>query len=133
MSLYFRGDQIRGSGLNVEVSVRHRTGADPTPFKVSSPDRYLDYLKWHKVAVRLQEGERVIRIYIDNMANPALVDMLPSIAAFPANAELRLAQEKSKGREGQIIIKDKFKVQCPKRRKFFVGKKTEVNCSMTRL
>ena len=118
MSLYFRGDQVRGSGLNVEVSVRHRPGADPKPFKASSADRYLDFLKWHKVAVRLQDGERVIRIYIDNMVIPALVDMLPGIAAFPANAELRLAQELSKGREGQIIIKDKFKVQCPKRRKF---------------
>ena len=78
----------------------------------------LDYFKWNKVAVRLQEGERVIRIYIKDMVKPAKVDILHGIAAFPLNAQLRLAQQFSKGRESQITIEDKFKVQCPKRRKF---------------
>ena len=102
--------------------MRHTQGLDPKPIEASSADRYLDHLMWNKVAVRLQDGERVIRIYIADMAIPAKVDMLPSIAAFPANAQLRLAQELSKGREGQTTIIDKFKVQCPKRRKFLQAK-----------
>ena len=96
---------------------------DPERIEASSADPELDYRKWNKVAVRLQEGERVIRIYIDDMVNPAKVDMLPGIAAFPKNAQLRLAQELSKGRENQITIIDKFKVKCPKRRKFFQAKR----------
>ena len=98
--------------------MRHTKERDPKPIVASSADRFLDYLKWNKVAVRLQQGERVIRIYIKDMAIPAKVDMLPVIAAFPPNAQLRLAQELSKGRENQITIIDKFKVKCPKRRKF---------------
>lgn len=102
--------------------MRHTKGLDPKPIEASSADRYLDYLQWNKVAVRLQDGERVIRIYIADMVIPAKVDMLPGIAAFPANAQLRLAQELSKGREGQITIIDKFKVKCPKHRKFLQAK-----------
>ena len=96
---------------------------DPKRIEASSADHELDYRKWNKVAVRLQEGERVIRIYIKDMVIPAKVDVLPRIAPFPANAQLRLAQELSKGRENQITIIDKFKVKCPKRRKFFQAKR----------
>ena len=96
---------------------------DPKRIEASSADHELDYRKWNKVAVRLQEGERVIRIYIDDMVNPAKVDMLSGIAPFPKNAELRLAQELSKGGENQLTIIDKFKVKCPKRRKFFHAKR----------
>ena len=105
--------------------MRQAPGIDPSPIEALS-DQYadtVDYRKWNKVAVRLQEGERVIRIYIKDMVNPAKVDVLPRIAAFPANAQLRLAQELSKGRENQITIIDKFKVKCPKRRKFFQAKR----------
>ena len=94
---------------------------DPELIEALSVDFNLDR-QWNKVAVRLQEGERVIRIYIKDMVNPAKVDMLSGIAAFPKNAQLRLAQELSKGRENQITIIDKFKVKCPKRRKFFQAK-----------
>lgn len=99
------------NGLKVEVSVRQAQGIDPSPIEALS-DQYADtveYQKWNKVAVRLQEGERVIRIYIKDMVIPAKVDVLPRIAPFPANVQLRLAQELSKGRENQITIIDKFK------------------------
>ena len=102
--------------------MRHPKKDDPDRIEALSRKLELDYRKWNKVAVRLQEGERVIRIYIDDMVNPAKVDMLPGIAAFPENAQLRLAQELSKGREGQITIIDKFKVKCPKRRNFWQAK-----------
>ena len=118
----FRGVSDRG-GLKVDVSVRQPEEDDPKRIEASSADHELDYRKWNKVAVRLQEGERVIRIYIKDMVNPAKVDMLSGIAAFPKNAQLRLAQELSKGRENQITIIDKFKVKCPKRRKFFQAKR----------
>ena len=108
--------------LKVEVSVRHPKKDDPELIEALSVDFDLDR-QWNKVAVRLQEGERVIRIYIKDMVNPAKVDMLSGIAAFPKNAQLRLAQELSKGRENQITIIDKFKVKCPKRRKFFQAKR----------
>ena len=102
--------------------MRHTKGSDPRPIEALS-DRYkVEYDKWNKVAVRLQDGERVIRIYINDTVNPAKVDMLPGIAAFPKNAQLRLAQELSKGREGKITIIDKFKVKCPKRRNFWQAK-----------
>ena len=113
----FRRASAKG-GLKVEVSVRHTQGLDPQLIEASRSNFDLDYLKWNKVAVRLQEGERVIRIYIKDMVKPAKVDILHGIAAFPSNAQLRLAQQFSKGRESQITIEDKFKVQCPKRRKF---------------
>ena len=116
----FRRASAKG-GLKVEVSVKHPQKGDPQLIEASKSD--LDYLKWNKVAVRLQEGERVIRIYMKDMVKPAKVDILHGIAAFPANAQLRLAQELSKGREGQITIIDKFKVKCPKRRKFFQAKR----------
>ena len=102
--------------------MRHPKKDDPELIEALSVDLDLDS-KWNKVAVRLQEGERVIRIYIKDMVNPAKVDMLSGIAAFPKNAQLRLAQELSKGRENQITIIDKFKVKCPKRRKFFQAKR----------
>ena len=102
--------------------MRHPKKDDPELIEALSVDFDLDR-KWNKVAVRLQEGERVIRIYIKDMVNPAKVDMLSGIAAFPKNAQLRLAQELSKGRENQITIIDKFKVKCPKRRKFFQAKR----------
>ena len=102
--------------------MRHPKKDDPELIEALSVDFDLDR-KWNKVAVRLQEGERVIRIYIKDMVNPAKVDMLSGIAAFPPNAQLRLAQELSKGRENQITIIDKFKVKCPKRRKFFQAKR----------
>ena len=103
--------------------MRHPKKGDPELIEaLLSTDQDLDR-KWNKVAVRLQEGERVIRIYIDDMVNPAKVDMLSGIAPFPKNAQLRLAQELSKGRENQITIIDKFKVKCPKRRKFFQAKR----------
>ena len=99
--------------------MREPKGDDPKLIKaLLYADRDLDR-KWNKVAVRLQEGERVIRIYINDMVNPATVAMLSGIDAFPKNAELRLAQELSKGRERQPTIIDKFKVKCPKRRNFF--------------
>ena len=101
--------------------MRHPKKDDPELIEALSVDFDLDR-QWNKVAVRLQEGERVIRIYIKDMVNPAKVDMLSGIAAFPKNAQLRLAQELSKGRENQITIIDKFKVKCPKRRKFFQAK-----------
>ena len=105
--------------LKVEVSVREPKGDDPKLIKaLLYADRDLDR-KWNKVAVRLQEGERVIRIYINDMVNPATVAMLSGIDAFPKNAQLRLAQELSKGGENQPTIIDKFKVKCPKRRNFF--------------
>ena len=113
------------NGLKVEVSVRTDPKEDdPELIEALSADQDLDR-KWNKVAVRLQEGERVIRIYIDDMVNPAKVDMLAGIAAFPKNAQLqlRLAQELSKGRESRITIINKFKVKCPKRRKFFQAKR----------
>ena len=102
--------------------MRHPKKDDPELIEALSVDVDLDS-KWNKVAVRLQEGERVIRIYIKDMVNPAKVDMLSGIAAFPKNAQLRLAQELSKGRENQITIIDKFKVKCPKRRKCFQAKR----------
>ena len=102
--------------------MRHPKKDDPELIEALSVDFDLDR-QWNKVAVRLQEGERVIRIYIKDMVNPAKVDMLSGIAAFPKNAQLRLAQELSKGRENQITIIDKFKVKCPKRRKFFQAKR----------
>ena len=102
--------------------MRHPKKDDPELIEALSVDVDLDS-QWNKVAVRLQEGERVIRIYIKDMVNPAKVDMLSGIAAFPKNAQLRLAQELSKGRENQITIIDKFKVKCPKRRKFFQAKR----------
>ena len=102
--------------------MRHPKKDDPELIEALSVDLDLDS-KWNKVAVRLQEGERVIRIYIKDMVNPAKVDMLSGIAAFPKNAQLRLAQELSKGRENQITIIDKFKVKCPKRRKCFQAKR----------
>ena len=118
----FRGVSDKG-GLKVDVSVRHPKKDDADRIEAFSRKLELDYRKWNKVAVRLQEGEQVIRIYIDDMVNPAKVDRLPGIAAFPANAQLRLAQELSKGRENQITIIDKFKVKCPKRRKFLQAKR----------
>ena len=102
--------------------MRHPKKDDPELIEALSVDFDLDR-QWNKVAVRLQEGERVIRIYIKDMVNPAKVDMLSGIAAFPKNAQLRLAQELSKGRENQITIIDKFKVKCPKRRKCFQAKR----------
>ena len=105
--------------------MRQAQGIDPSPIEALS-DQYadtVDYRKWNKVAVRLQEGERVIRIYIDDMVNPAKVDMLSGIAPFPKNAQLRLAQELSVRGENQLTIIDKFKVKCPKRRKFFQAKR----------
>ena len=112
--------------------MREPKGDDPKLIKaLLYADRDLDR-KWNKVAVRLQEGERVIRIYINDMVNPATVAMLSGIDAFPKNAELRLAQELSTGGERQPTIRDKFKVKCPKRRNFS-GKKTGVNWPLQKI
>ena len=106
---YFSGDN-RGTGMTIEVSIKHKKGSDNKIYKASS-DRDFDFTQWFKVAVRIQDTESIIRIYLNDMAKPLAVNMLFGIAPFPADTELRLAQVYEVFQESEPKVRRRFKVR----------------------
>ena len=87
-SLWLRGN-ARGSGLEIVVTVQTK-GGSPKRFEASS-SRSLDYTTWHKIAVRIQESESLMRVYVDDsMINVFSFRYTPQ--PYPKDAQLRLGQ-----------------------------------------
>lgn len=79
----------RGSGLEIVVTVQTK-GGSPKRFEASS-SRSLDYTTWHKIAVRIQESESLMRVYVDDsMINVFSFRYTPQ--PYPKDAQLRLGQ-----------------------------------------
>ena len=87
-SPWLRGN-ARGSGLEIVVTVQTK-GGSPKRFEASS-SRSLDYTTWHKIAVRIQESESLMRVYVDDsMINVFSFRYTPQ--PYPKDAQLRLGQ-----------------------------------------
>ena len=102
---YFSG-KSGGTGLDITVSLQDK-GGRPVTFKGSKAS--LDYKQWHKVAVRVQDTQSMLRIFIDD----EMVSVYPfkyQIASYPQNAELRLAQIYEVYLENTGVITSRFKV-----------------------
>ena len=71
--------------------------------------RYLDYTQWHKIAVRIQDSQSLIRIFVDDKM--LKVDpFLQTFESYPSDAELRLAQVFEVFLENTGSITRRFKV-----------------------
>ena len=103
----FSGNR-RGTGLEIDVTVQDQAGSQSS-YKASS-DRYLDYTKWHEIAVRFQDTQSLIRIFVDNKM--VKVQSFGGFDSFPADAQLRLAQIFEVYQENTGRITDRFKVSC---------------------
>ena len=103
----FSGNR-RGTGLEIDVTVQDQAGSQ-TSHKASS-DRYLDYTKWHEIAVRFQDTQSLIRIFVDNKM--VKVESFGGFDSFPSDAELRLAQVFEIGLESTASITQRFEVSC---------------------
>ena len=103
----FSGNR-RGTGLDIDVAVQDKAGRQSSYKAVS--DRYLDYTKWNKIAVRFQDSQSLIRIFVNN----TMVKVLPfsGFASFPADAQIRLAQLFEVYLENTGTITSRFKVSC---------------------
>lgn len=96
-----------GKGLDITVSLQV-PGGRLAPFKGSSKTS-LDFTKWHKVAVRVQDSQSMLRIFVDD----EMVSVHPfkqQIVAYPQNAQLRLAQIFEVYLENTGVITSRFKV-----------------------
>lgn len=84
---YFRGNS-RGTGMTITIQVQLKGGSLKTV--TADTDRYLKFNEWHKVAVRIQDSESLIRIYVDDKM--LKVVSFGRLDSYPSDAELRLAQ-----------------------------------------
>lgn len=69
----------------------------------------MDFTKWHKVAVRVQDTQSMLRIFVDD----EMVSVYPfkqQIVAYPRDAQLRLAQIFEVYLENTGVITSRFKV-----------------------
>ena len=88
--------------LEIDVTVQDRAGSQIS-YKASS-DRNFNYTNWHNIAVRFQDTESLIRIFLDNKR--VYLHPFGGFDSFPAGAQLRLAQIFEIGPE------DTFEVSC---------------------
>lgn len=87
-------------------------GGSSKTFTASS-NRYLDFTKWHKVAVRIQDAQGLLRIFVDDVM--VSVDSFKyQIDTYPKNAQLRLAQVYEVYLENTGLIISRFKVSYKK-------------------
>lgn len=78
-----------GKGLDITASFQ-LPGGRLTPFKGSSRTS-LDFTKWHKVAVRVQDTQSLLRIFVDDEM-VSVYSLKQQIVGYPRDAQLRLAQ-----------------------------------------
>ncbi|KAL9971620.1 hypothetical protein ACROYT_G017809 [Oculina patagonica] len=78
----------QGTGLSISASIQMKGGSSKT---FTGTKRYLDLTKWHKVAVRVQDTQSLLRIFVDDVM-VSVVSFNYQIASYPQNAQLRLAQ-----------------------------------------
>lgn len=69
----------------------------------------MDNTKWHKVALRVQDTQSMLRIFIDDEM-VSVYRFKYQIAPYPQNAELRLAQIYEVYLENTGVITYRFKV-----------------------
>ena len=69
----------------------------------------LDNTKWHKVALRVQDTQSMLRIFIDDEM-VSVYRFKYQISPYPQNAELRLAQIYEVYLENTGVITYRFKV-----------------------
>ena len=98
--------------MDITVIVKIKGGLSKT-FEAHS-NRYLDYTKWFKVAVRIQDSESLLRVFVDDQM--VLLDSFKyQFSTYPKDAELRLAQDYEIQDENTgPQIKNRFKVSCRK-------------------
>ena len=85
--VFFSGKR-GGKGLDITVSLQI-SGGRLASFKASSGSS-LDQ-KWYKVAVRVQDTQKMLRIFVDGEM-VGVYSFKQPIVAYPQNAQLRLAQ-----------------------------------------
>ena len=81
------------------------------PFQASS-NRNLDFTKWHKVAVRIQDTQPLIKMFVDNETVYLELFKYQIYDTYPQDAQLRLAQVYGPGPENVVQITSRFKVSC---------------------
>ncbi|EDO38646.1 predicted protein [Nematostella vectensis] len=94
------------SRLNIEFTFISSKGSMET-IKVTTR-RSVDFKTWHKVSMRVQDQEKLIRFYLDD----EMVDVRKfgySFSVLPSNAQLRLAQVYEILMEGTAEIGQRFK------------------------
>ena len=101
----FRG-HVRGTGLKVTVSVQNEDKSRKT--HKGDTDRWFNYNQWHKISVRFQDSESLIRIFVDD--EMVLVESFEGFDIFPDGAQLRLAQVYEIDVENTGAIKGRFTV-----------------------
>ena len=106
--LHFSGNS-RGTGLDIAVSIQVKGGSSKT-FQASS-NRNLDFTKWHKVAVRIQDTQSLLRVFVDDVM-VHVYSFKFQIDTYPQNAQLRLAQVYEVYLENTGQITSRFKVRC---------------------
>ena len=106
--LYFSG-KSGGNGLDITVSLQV-PGGRLQPFRGSRTSSDRGFLtKWHKVAVRVQDTQSMLRIFVDDeMVN--VHSFKQQIVAYPRDAQLRLAQIFEVYLENTGVITSRFKV-----------------------
>ena len=74
-----------------------------------SSSRNKDYKQWHKITVRVQDTENLLRILVDDKM-AAVHKFNHQLDKFPADAQLRLAQVFEVLLEDTGEIADRFRV-----------------------
>lgn len=95
---------VRGTGLKVTVSVQNEDKSRKT--HKGDTDRWFNYNQWHKISVRFQDSESLIRIFVDD--EMVLVESFEGFDIFPDGAQLRLAQVYEIDVENTGAIKGRF-------------------------
>lgn len=103
----FPSGEDPGDNLKIKYAVQTKTG--DTTLKLFKCPRNILFNAWHKVVVRFQDEENLIRIYVDDNLVGAET-FKGGIAAFPADAQLRLAQSYEIFQEAQPSIEKRFRV-----------------------
>lgn len=96
-----------GKGLDITASFQ-LPGGRLTPFKGSSRTS-LDFTKWHKVAVRVQDTQSLLRIFVDDEM-VSVYSLKQQIVGYPRDAQLRLAQVFEVYLENTGVITSRFTV-----------------------
>ncbi|XP_078371069.1 uncharacterized protein LOC144654718 [Oculina patagonica] len=95
----------QGTDLGISVTIELKGGLSRT---FTTTKRYVDLRKWHKVAVRIQDTQHVLKIFVDDKIFKAFVFDY-QIASYPQNATLRLAQVSAPYTENQVQINERFR------------------------
>ena len=107
--LIFSG-KPKGTGLDIDVTVHDKAERPMICEASSDSDSYVNYTAWNEIAVRFQDNQSLVRIFLNNKL--VKVKRFFGFDSFPADAQLHLAQLFEVELESTGSISERFKVSC---------------------